>query len=82
MKNNLTYTSTLKKELYNQLNSYSKKLKEPKNKIIETALNKFFNDLKRAEYAVSFKKANSDTEMKALAEMGLNDYLKIISDLE
>ena len=52
----------------------------PKNRIIENSLKAFFENLKRAEYIRSFKKASGDSEIVDMAEEGLEDYLKIIDE--
>ncbi|RLD59669.1 MAG: CopG family transcriptional regulator [Bacteroidetes bacterium] len=78
MRSQNTYTSTLPKELFSTLNEYSQKFSLPKNRIIENALNSYFGKIKQAEYIKSFEKANSDIEMKSMAEEGLEDYLNII----
>jgi hypothetical protein len=80
MKNTLTYTSTLPKEIIQLTDYYARKLKIPKNKIIENALTAYFEKLKKAEYVQSFMKANNNVEMKDMAEEGLEDYLKLIEE--
>lgn len=77
----VNYTSTLPAEILNALDAYAKKFKVPKNRIIEEALKAYFERLKKAEYTYSFKMAAKDPEMKALAEEGLGDYLKILDEL-
>ena len=78
MKPSATYTSTIPKDLLMILNRYSELFEIPKNKIIEKALRLYFEDLKKAEYVKSFKKASEDGEMLSMAEEGLEDYLKIL----
>jgi hypothetical protein len=82
MKNNITFTSSISSSLIKKLRDYSHKYKLPKNKIIENALAKYFDELKRAEYAHSFQKAKNDPEMLELAEEGLGDYLEILKRYE
>jgi hypothetical protein len=76
----VNYTSSLPKELIDQLDQYAGKFSLPKNRIIEHALLSYFEKLKKAEYAHSFRKAAGDEEMNSLAEEGIEDYLKIISE--
>ncbi|MCY7350270.1 MAG: ribbon-helix-helix domain-containing protein [Cytophagaceae bacterium] len=76
MKQSTAYTSTLPVEVMNQLNDYARKLKIPKNKLIEQAVNAYLSELKRQEYIHSFKRADSDEEQIDLAEQGLGDYLR------
>jgi hypothetical protein len=78
MKNNTTFTSSINNSLIKKLNDCSQKYNVPKNKIIENALDRYFESLKRAEYVKSFQKAKSDPEMLEMAEDGLSDFLKIL----
>lgn len=78
MKANTTFTSSINTKVMKRLRGYSDKYKLPKNKIIETALNKYFDELKRSEYINSFKRANKNPEMLEMAEEGLEDYLRIL----
>jgi hypothetical protein len=71
----ITYTSKLTDVVFNELDMVSQKLKKSKREIIETALNQYFDRIKRAEYVASFKKLKGDTELIELSEMGLDDYL-------
>lgn len=71
-----TFTSTLPEELLLKLNSVSKRLSLPKNKIIEKALQIYLDQLNRAEYIQSYKQAALDTELMEMAEEGMEDYLK------
>jgi hypothetical protein len=50
----------------------------PKSRIIEKALNDYFEKIKKAEYDYSFRKANGDAEIYSMAEDGLEDYLNIL----
>lgn len=78
MKNVASYTSTLPSELLSQLNEFSEKLKIPKNKLIEISLKKYFEELKRREFAESFKRAAQDQEMQEMADEGLGDYVNML----
>lgn len=78
MKPSTTYTSTIPKDLLAMLNRYSELFEIPKNKLIEKALRLYFDELKKAEYIKSFKKASEDGEMLTMAEEGLEDYLRIL----
>lgn len=81
MKNTTAYTSTLPMELLEQLNEFAKKLHMPKNQLIEQALQRYFEQLKRAEYIRSFQRAAQDEEMLALADEGLEEYLEMLEKL-
>jgi len=76
----VNYTSSLPTDLIEKLDAYSKMFKLPKNRIMEQALRAYFNRLKKAEYAHSFHRASTDGEMQTLAEEGIEDYLKIITE--
>ena len=77
-----TFTSSLPDKLLKELSDTSKKLKLPKNKLIEKALEYYLEQIKRAEYAKSFQRASKDPEMLLLAEEGLEDYVRILEELE
>ena len=77
-----TFTSSLPDKLLEDLAETAKKLKLPKNKIIEKALEYYLDQIKRAEYAKSFQRAAMDPEMLSLAEEGLEDYMRILKELE
>jgi predicted transcriptional regulator len=74
----ITYTSKLTDVVLDELNEVAQKFKTSKREIIETALNQYFERIKKAEYVASFKRAKGDTELTELADMGLEDYLNII----
>jgi len=70
-----TFTSTLPDDLLERLSHYAKKLKIPKNKLIEASLSLYLDHLKRAEYIKSYKAAVNDDDMVSLAEEGMEEYL-------
>jgi len=80
MKDSMVFTTSLSKELLGMIDSYSKKFKVPKNRILEEALKAYFERMKRAEYIHSFKRAAGEEEITNMAEEGLEDYLKILGD--
>jgi hypothetical protein len=73
-----TFTSSLPENLLNLLDDYAARFNVPKNRIIEKALNTYFERLKKAEYIHSFRRAAGDEEVISMAEEGLEDYLKIL----
>ena len=75
-----TFTSTLPDALLKQLNDTAKKLKLPKNKLIEKALTIYLDQVKRAEYIQSYKQAGQDEDIMTIAEEGMADYFKQIED--
>ena len=70
-----TYTSTLPEELLQQLHEKAKLLKLPKNKLIEKALRIYLHQITRAEYIKSYQAMAEDTDVLAMAEDGMADYL-------
>jgi predicted transcriptional regulator len=80
MKNSSVFTTSLPNDLIGQLSQYAEKFNVPKNKILEEALQLYFDRLKKAEYVRSFKKAATNEEMHLMAEEGLADYLKILEE--
>jgi metal-responsive CopG/Arc/MetJ family transcriptional regulator len=75
-----TFTSSLPDDLLKQLNEMSEKLSLPKNKILEKALSIYLDQLVRAEYILSYKKAKKDPDLITIAEEGMQDYLKQMDD--
>ena len=74
-----TFTSSLPSDLLQNLDSVARKKGVPKNRIIERALRIYLDQLKRAEYVRSYRKAGKDDEIMAIAEEGMTEYLQ---DLE
>lgn len=77
-----TFTSTLPESLMEQLNAYSKKLKMPKNKLIQRALVLYLEQLERAEYIRSFRKYKEDVDILNIAEEGIEDYYRQLDLLD
>ena len=77
----INYTSSLPAELLEMLDHYAARFKVPKNSIIENSLRAYFENIKRAEYIRSFKRAAGDKDVLDMAEEGLEDYLKILDEL-
>ena len=75
-----TFTSTLPDELLQLLSEKAKQLSLPKNKLIEKALRIYLDQLTRAEYLKSYKQAAEDENILNIAEEGMEDYLKQISE--
>ena len=70
-----TFTSTLPKDLREQLNIKASELGLPKNKLLETALRLYLDYLNKASYIKSYKKMATDADLLAIAEEGMEDYL-------
>ena len=75
-----TFTSSLPEKLLKRLDSAAKSLAVPKNRLIERALEIYLEQLNRAEYIKSFRKATQDEDIKAIAEEGMAEYLTQIND--
>ena len=78
MEKQITFTSTLPAKILKDLNYHSLQLKTKKNKIIENALRKYFEEKRKEEFIQSFKRARNDDEMISMAEEGIEDYLKLL----
>ncbi len=65
-----------------QLSITAKELNLPKNKLIEKALSLYLDQIERAQYVKSFKRANKDQEVLDMAEEGMADYFKMLQDLD
>jgi len=61
---------------------YASHHKVSNNKVILKALKKFLMEERKKTYVETFKKANNDPEMLAMADWGLEDYLKQLKQLE
>lgn len=77
-----TFTSSLPDELLENLSQMAKQLKMPKNRIIEKALQLYLDELKKAQYIKSFKRASQDREVMAMAEEGMADYFRMIEEFD
>ncbi len=75
-----TFTSTLPDGLLEKLNTMAQKLMIPKNKIIERALTIYLDQMNRAEYVKSYKKAATDENILDMAEEGMEDYFKQLDE--
>ena len=76
----MNITTSLSPEIISKLDDYSKKFKIPKSRLLEQALESYFEKIRKAEYIRSFRMAASDEETLLLAEEGLDDYLKILGE--
>lgn len=81
-KKNITYTSTLPSVVMEEVAEYAIKKNVSKNKVIEIALKKLFEEEMKKELQETFKLANEDKELLQLAESGLGDYLEQLKELE
>jgi predicted transcriptional regulator len=75
-----TFTSTLPDVLWEQLNTAAKTLKQPKNKLIERALEIYLDQLNRAAYLKSYKRAAQDAGLMYIAEEGMVEYLNQLQE--
>lgn len=77
-----TFTSSLPDELLENLSQMAKQLKMPKNRIIEKALQLYLDELKKAQYIKSFKRASQDREVMEMAEEGMADYFRMLEEFD
>lgn len=77
-----TFTSSLPDDLLQQLERMSKLLKLPKNRLIETALRIYLDQLNKAEYIKSYKQLAKDADVLQIAEEGMSDYLSNLEETE
>lgn len=75
-----TFTTSLPDEVLQLLDQYSKQLKVPKNKFIETSLRTFFEHIKRTQYIKSYKQMAGDDDVLLMAEDGMEEYYRRIED--
>ena len=74
-----TFTSSLPDDLLQQLADYADKIGVAKNKIIEKALRVYLDQMNRAEYAKSYRKASQDADIMIVAEEGMAEYFRQIN---
>ncbi|RJE74042.1 ribbon-helix-helix domain-containing protein [Reichenbachiella sp. MSK19-1] len=77
-----TFTSSLPDSLLQRLNDTAQKLKLPKNKLIEKALDIYLDQINRAEYVSSYKLAGQDQDTILIAEEGMIEYMTQLSDTD
>lgn len=70
------FTSTLPDDLLRLLDEKAKGMSLPKNRLIETALRLYLEDLERAEYKRSYSRASKDADIVSIAEEDMADYLR------
>ena len=75
-----TFTSTLPDNLIQLLKSKAAELSLPMNKLIENAVRIYLDQLNRAEYVSSYKQAAKDENILTIAEEGMEEYLKQLSE--
>ncbi len=81
-KKNITYTSTLPSIVMEEVTEYARKKNVTKNKVIEIALKKLFEEEMKKELEETFKMASEDKDLVAMAEEGLGEYLEQLKELE
>ena len=73
-----TFTSSLPDDLLVQLAEYADRIGVAKNKIIEKALRVYLDQMARAEYAKSYRRAGQDADIMMVAEEGMVEYFRQI----
>jgi predicted transcriptional regulator len=75
-------TTTISPKILSWVNQFAKKYARSRRAIIEEALQRYRNEMKRQDLIASFQRAAKDAEMLELADQGLSDYLDQLSSLE
>ena len=78
----VTYTSTLPNIVMEDVAEYAKKKNVSKNKVIEIALKKLFEEEIRKDLENTFKLAAEDQGSTDMAEWGLGDYSQQLKNLD
>ena len=74
------FTSTLPEDLLQLLKEKAEQLSVPKNKLIEKALRLYLDQITKAEYARSYRQAQSDKDILSIAEEGMEDYFRQLEE--
>lgn len=77
-----TFTTTLPNDLLERLSQKAEEYHLAKNKLIEKALRVYLDELTKAEYAKSFKRAANDPDTLLMAEEGMAEYLRLLNRLD
>lgn len=77
-----TFTTTLPNDLLELLSQKADEYHLAKNKLIEKALRVYLDELTRAEYVRSYKRAAKDTDTLLMAEEGMADYCRRLNELD
>lgn len=77
-----TFTSSLPDDLLHLLAEHARKLSVPKNALIEKALRIYLDQLTRAEYIQSYKRAAQDEDVMKIAEEGMEDYFRQLENAD
>jgi len=78
----ITFTNNLSSDLMQWMEKYSSREKLTRRAVLEKALTEFRKSVRRGEYAESFRRAASDSDINNLAEDGLGDYFIQLHYLE
>lgn len=76
-----TFTSTLPEDLLKELADAAKNLNLPKNKLIEKALRLYLEQINKAAYIKSYREMGEDADVLKMAEEGMAEYAKQLTDL-
>ncbi len=75
-----TFTTTLPNDLLDLLGQKASEYKLAKNKLIEKALRVYLDELTKAEYVKSYKRAAQDEDTLLMAEEGMSEYLSQLNE--
>ncbi len=73
------FTTTISPQIMAWLQQHSKETHRTRRSILEEALKRYQEGVKRRHLIESFKRAAKDPEMKELADQGLSDYVEQLS---
>lgn len=71
---------TLRKDLLEWADAYAKEQHLNRSELMEKALQSLRNEEVGKQLEASFRRVRADQEMKALAQMGTEDFLQMIDD--
>jgi hypothetical protein len=78
----ITYTSTISQDVWTEVSEIAAKLKLSKKEIIEKSVKEYLFKMKKKEFEEGFRRLANDSEMVEMAEMGMEDYLNQLKDIE
>jgi len=73
-------TNHLPNDLLDRLETKSKEIQIPVQKIVENAINIYIEQLERIEYMQSYQLASQDQNTIEIAEEGMRDYMNQIAE--
>ena len=81
MKTTATFTSTIAPEIIAWVDKTARAKKKTRRTILEEAVMRYKRELTRQSLTEGFKRAANDPEMFELAQMGVDDYVRMVDSL-